>query len=263
VSNRRHQDGWELEESGPAAADHTVLLLPGGLCTARFYDDLLAEPSLGGASIRFVATTLPGYGGTPPPDDLSMENYARLATRLAGDLGCDAVVGHSVGANVAIEMAASGGFSGPLVLLSPSFSREDEDRFLRVLDRLGHVLGHLPFTVMLKIIGAGMKGSFPTERHDALVAEMKKNDSRVVFRQLRHYFEYLDRHDSLVQRLCDAEGKACVVFGERDDEVGITDEERRGLGECPHVSLVTIPDAGHFTLNQQPGRIAELILETI
>jgi pimeloyl-ACP methyl ester carboxylesterase len=29
------------------------------------------------------------------------------------------------------------------------------------------------------------------------------------------------------------------------------------------VSLVTIPDAGHFTLNQQPGRIAELILETI
>lgn len=258
-----HHDGWELRESGPADADHTVLLLPGGLCTARFYDDLLAEPRLSGASIRFVATTLQGYGGTPPPDDVSVENYARLASKLAGDLGCDAVVGHSVGANVAIEMAATGGFSGPLVLLSPSFSREDEDMFLRILDRLGRVLGHLPFTAMLWIIGAGMKGSFPEERHDALVAEMKKNDPRLVRRQLRHYFEYLDRHDSLVQRLCDARVKACVVFGGDGNDVGLTDEERRGLDECPRVVLVTIPDAGHFTLNEQPGRIAELVLETI
>jgi pimeloyl-ACP methyl ester carboxylesterase len=259
----RHHDGWELRESGSADADRTVLLLPGGLCTARFYDDLVAEPTLSGASIRFVATTLPGYGGTPPPDDFSMENYARLASKLAGDLGCDAVVGHSVGANVAIEMAATGGFSGPLVLLSPSFSREDEDMFLRILDRLGRVLRHLPFTAMLRIIGPGMKGRFPAERHDALVAEMKKNDPRLVRRQLRHYFDYLDRQGPLVQRLCDAGVDACVVFGEGDDEVGLEDEERRGLEECPRVSLVTIPETGHFTLNQKPGRVAELILDTI
>jgi hypothetical protein len=39
------------------------------------------------------------------------------------------VVGHSPGANVAIEMLAAGHFSGPLVLLAPSFSREDESKF--------------------------------------------------------------------------------------------------------------------------------------
>ena len=100
--------GWILHESGRESADHTVLLLPGALCTAAFYDDLLAEPSMRDASIRFVATTLPGFGGTAPLDDLSIENYAGLAGRLAADLGCDAVVGHSLGANVAIEMVASG-----------------------------------------------------------------------------------------------------------------------------------------------------------
>ena len=34
-----------------------------------------------------------------------MESYAKLAGKLASDLGCDAVVGHSLGANIAVERA--------------------------------------------------------------------------------------------------------------------------------------------------------------
>ena len=52
-ASRKHL-GWVLREceSGPESADHTILLLPGALCTAAFYDDLLAEPSLSEAPIR-------------------------------------------------------------------------------------------------------------------------------------------------------------------------------------------------------------------
>jgi pimeloyl-ACP methyl ester carboxylesterase len=157
IEASREHLGWVLHESGPASADHTVLLLPGALCTAAFYDDLLAEPSMKRAPIRFVATTVPGFGGTAAPEDLSMESYSKLAGQLASDLGCDAVVGHSLGANIAVEMASAGEFSGPLVLLSPSFSRTDESRFPRALDRLSRVLGHLPYSLMLKIIGPAMK----------------------------------------------------------------------------------------------------------
>ena len=64
---------------------------------------------------------------------------AGLGAELVADLGCDVVVGFSMGANVALEMAASGGFSGPLVLLAPSLSLQDEAMFLRMLDRLGRV----------------------------------------------------------------------------------------------------------------------------
>jgi pimeloyl-ACP methyl ester carboxylesterase len=53
-----------------------------------------------------------------------------------------------------------------------------------------------------------------------------------------------------------------TVFGEHDD-VGITDDERRTLEGCPHVTLVTIPEAGHFTLNQKPDLIAVLVLNAI
>src|SRR3954447_4171852 len=67
MNTNKHHEGWELRESGPAGADHAVLLLAGALVTAAYYDDVLAEPKLTEASVRFVAATLPGFGGTQPP----------------------------------------------------------------------------------------------------------------------------------------------------------------------------------------------------
>ena len=67
IAATREHLGWVLHESGPESAAHTVLLLPGALATAAFYDDLLAEPSMSKAPIRFVATTVPGFGGTALP----------------------------------------------------------------------------------------------------------------------------------------------------------------------------------------------------
>lgn len=257
-------DGWDLQEAGPREADHTILLLPGGLCTAVFFDDLMAEPALVEAPIRLVAATLPGFGGTSYPEDLSMENYARLAGKLASDLGCDVVAGHSLGGNVALEMAAIGEFSGRVVLLSPSFSREDEMKAFGMLDRVGRVpgLGALVWRLMLKLMPSAMKSKFPPARRDVLVAELKNNDPRVCRRMVRSYFEYLDRHGSLVSRLCSSGVKAWVVFGDRD-EIGLNDEERRGLEACPTVTLLTTPDAGHMIFTDQPAWTANLILDVV
>jgi pimeloyl-ACP methyl ester carboxylesterase len=254
--------GWPIRQSGSSTAEHTVLLLPGGLCTAVFFDDLLEQPSLEAASLRLIATTLPGFGGTPPPSDLTMESYAGQATALARELGCGAVLGHSLGANVALEMAAGAGFSGPMLLLSPSFSRRDESRVPRALDWAAGVLGELPFAAVLSLLGVAMRRSLPPDRRRLLVAEMRKTDPRFARNQTRSYLAYLDRHGSLVRRLCDANVKATVAFGERDD-VRLAAGERRGLERCPWVRLVTIEGAGHFTLNQRPARVAELLVELL
>ena len=90
-------------------------------------------------------------------------------------------------------MIEIGEFSGPLVLLSPSFSRRDESRFPRALDRLSRVLGHLPYSLMLKMVGPAMKSGLPPARREVLIAELKKNDPRFLRRQTRLYLEYLDR----------------------------------------------------------------------
>ena len=54
--------------------------------------------------------------------------------------------------------------------------------------------------------------------------------------------------------------RAVVAFGD-NDEVGLTGHERSGLEACPDVALVTIPDATHFMIVEQPGWIAERIVE--
>src|SRR3954452_10704905 len=93
---------WELRESGPLDAEQTVLMLPGGMCSAGSYAEVMAEPAL--KDMRLVAATLPGQAGAPPPGDYSVENYARLTAELARTTSADVVVGFSMGATVAFEM---------------------------------------------------------------------------------------------------------------------------------------------------------------
>jgi pimeloyl-ACP methyl ester carboxylesterase len=256
----REHLGWIVHESGPAGAQHAVLMMPGGLLSWVFFQDVVGDLERRPASLRFVATTLPGHAGTPPPEDLSPVAYARAAARLANDLGCDVVVGHSMGATVAIEMAASGGFSGPMVLLSPALSREDEPGFIWALDRIGGVpgLGGLAWGAMVRTVPMGMKRMIPPEHREAWMAELKKNDGRSFRAAVHAYGEYLGAQTSLVRRLCESGVKAHVVFGGPKD-TKLTDDERDALTSCPNISLVEWPDAGHNTPGQTKP-LADLIV---
>ncbi|MFE2543431.1 alpha/beta fold hydrolase [Actinacidiphila glaucinigra] len=253
--------GWDIRTTGPHDAARRALLLPGALCTAEFYADVMAEPAPADAGLGLVAVTLPGHGRSPAPEDLSIGNYARLMGRLAADTGCDLVVGHSLGANIAIEMAALGEFSGPLVLLSPVFSRGDEARELALLDRLAHVpvLGTAAWTVALRTLPRNVRDSLPPGRRDTLASIMGDNDPAFCRAALRQYFAHLDEHGSLVNRLCASGARAVVVRGTADD-IGLTDGERHDLGTCPTLTLVTVPRAGHGVLFEQPRRVAEIIV---
>jgi pimeloyl-ACP methyl ester carboxylesterase len=252
---------WEICESGPARAERTVLLLPGGLNTARSYAELMAQPRLAG--VHLVAVTLPGHGGTPPPEDFSIENYARLTAKLAADLGCDAVVGFSIGASVALEMVASGAFLGPVVLLGISLSPRDEPAFLRVMDRLGVVLGSLPSAALLKMIPMATKQArVPADRRAELIADLRKNDPAIMRLIFRGYLSYLGRHDAPAVRLCEAGVPTWVVHAERGDG-GLTDTERRTLEECPHTTVITMPGTSLFIPNEEPERVAACLVEAL
>ena len=129
------------------------------------------------------------------------------------------------------------------------------------MNRLTPALGYLPWAGMLKIVGSAVKGTkVPPERRAALAAELKNNDARFCAASYPRYIEYLDRYGSVVGRLCESGARAWVVFGAHGD-VGLTEQERRGLVACPRITLETIPEAGHMTPMETPRRIAEIILE--
>src|SRR5256885_8529767 len=173
------------------------------MCSAGSYAEVMAEPGLAG--VRLVAATLPGHAGAPPPDDYSIENYARLTAALARKVGADVVVGFSMGASVALEMVASGGFSGPVVLLGISLSAEDEAAFFRAIARLGSVLGGLPAAVLAKG-AASMVKRIPVsaERQDELRDDFRKNVPSHMRNALREYTQWLHRHERPAERLCGA-----------------------------------------------------------
>jgi pimeloyl-ACP methyl ester carboxylesterase len=223
-------------------------------------------PALVAGGVRAIATTLPGFGGVPFPAgfDATPEAYAAYAGELARDLGCDAVVGHSFGANVAIEMAAGGHFGGPMILLAPTFSAEDEMKGLATFNRIGYVPGlrSLVTALLFRSFPKMLKGEVPADRVDRLAAEMASNDRTAIRLTLRRSYEYLYRHGTIAGRLCRSGVQAEVVFGE-DDEVGMTPAERSALESCPATRLHFVPGCGHMLPNQKPEWVAELIVGTV
>ena len=252
---------WDIVESGPADAERTVLLLPGGMCSARSYAEVMAEPAL--ADARLVAVTLPGHAGAPRPDDFAIEEYARITADLATSRGADVVVGFSMGATVAYEMVVSGAFEGPVVLLGVSLSAADEPGFFRAIIRLGSILGTLPCAVLKKGAASMVKqAAVPPERKAQLQADFARNDTRDLRRGLQAYLRWLRRDDDPARRLCEAGSPAWVMHAEKGDG-GLTPHERAVLEACPRVQVVTVPGHVFFLPNEVPGRIADVIARAL
>src|SRR6516225_8369847 len=244
---------WELRESGPPDAECTALLLPGGMCSAGSYAEVMAEPVLGGT--RLVAATLPGNAGAPPLDDYAIENYARVTAELAKLVSADVVVGYSNGASVAFEMAVSGSFVGPVVLLGISLSSKDESAFFRRLIQSGKVLGSAPTRLLATVAGSMIKRTeLPAERKRKLQEDFHKNVPQDAMRALSAYVSWLHRLERPAERLCRAGVPSWIVHAEKGDG-GLTDEERRTLEACPQTHVVTIPGNVFFLPNEASARI--------
>jgi pimeloyl-ACP methyl ester carboxylesterase len=252
---------WELVESGPAGAAQTVLLLPGGMCGARSYAEVMAEPALTG--VRLVAATMPGQAGAPAPRDFGVEEYARITAELAKAESVDVVVGFSMGATVAYEMVVSGAFTGPVVLLGVSLSAPDEPAFFRAIVRLGAVLGPLPVAVLKKVAASMVKHApVPAERQAELRADFARNNAGDVRRSLRAYLRWLHRDDDPARRLGEAGVPAWVMHAEKGDG-GLTPHERAVLEAAPQVRVVTVPGRVFFLPNEVPDRVAEVIVQAL
>ncbi len=253
---------WETVESGPSDAQHTVLLLPGGMCSARSFAEVMAEPALAG--VRLVAVTLPGMAGAPPPRDFSPEAYGRSTAEVAKEVGADVVVGFSMGANVAYEMVVSGDFQGPVVLLSLSLSSPDEPAFFRAMIRLGSVLGTAPFALMKKGVASMVsRAPLPPERLAELRADFARNRPRDMRAALQEYLRWLRSDEDRAQRFCDAASDAWVVHAEKGGDGGLTAHERAVLDACPRVRVVTVPGSVFFLPNEVPDQVASVVVQAL
>lgn len=252
---------WQLFESGPENAEHTVLLLPGGMCSARSYLELTQQPSL--ARLRLVAATMPGHAGAPSPDDYSHEAYGRMTADLVDKTGADVVVGFSMGANVALEMVEKQLFTGPTVLLGISLSLPDESAVFINIVRLSKVLGSLPLALMKKGAGSMVKGvSVPPARKAELAEDFRRTSTRDMRLGLAAYLTWLKSGEDHAALLCRSGVPTWVVHAEKGDG-GLTDAERRTLEACSTVEVVTVPGSVFFLPIEVPDQIATVVNDAV
>ncbi|MCC3281273.1 alpha/beta fold hydrolase [Arthrobacter caoxuetaonis] len=119
-----------LRTSGKDGPD--IVLVHGIGASARYFERLAAELSAGA---RVHCLELPGHAGLPrPPEPLTMQGYADVvlqALRQAG-IGRAHMVGHSMGAQVAVETAIlSPEMVSSLLLLGPTVNRAEHHAVLQ------------------------------------------------------------------------------------------------------------------------------------
>jgi pimeloyl-ACP methyl ester carboxylesterase len=114
---------WRFPTADPAAASRTVLLLHG---LSADHDGLLTLTRLW-PDTHVVSPDLPGFGRSGPlPGTHCLDNYARVLEEFCAGLNLPdlTVVGHSLGASIALTLASAYPHRvRELVLISPVSSR--------------------------------------------------------------------------------------------------------------------------------------------
>jgi pimeloyl-ACP methyl ester carboxylesterase len=240
-----------------------VLLLPGGFCTALSYIDLV---DLLGSAHTTLAANPPGFRTNAPPDEFtySTTEYAELIEQLAIDEKLDLLVGHSLSANILIEVAARENYAGPVVLLGPCLRVKNEYRGVRVLRRLERVppLARRAYKSTSESFHESMAGLIRPERLDLIVTDMQLTPPEQNRAVINGYFEHLEKYGTLANRLADAKGEIHYVRGDAES-VGFDRDDIRRIVDQENIETHTIENADHFTMLDSPKAVAELIARVL
>jgi pimeloyl-ACP methyl ester carboxylesterase len=218
------------------------------------------------------APTLAGHlGGPPLPGDgpVRFTMFADIVERqldAQGVVSAD-IVGNSIGGATAFELARRGR-ARRIVAIAPMGMQTDEhaDRLIRGIPRAHRAARRTRGAVMPALaVGAARR---------KLLAPMMVHGDRVTPQLARHIVDAYtwcdaaavmnmrgeDGGHATVDRLFEIDVPTLLIRGARD-RTATHDQMQRYLDGLPDAYLVEILDAGHFPQLDEPGRVAQLILD--
>lgn len=224
-----------------------------------------------GAERDVIAVDLPGHGATPPLNgEISIATVSDAVGEFVHSHGLSGVdvVGSSMGARIALEVARRGGVVGSVVALDPGGFWQGWERsyfgltigasirLMRVLHPLLPILVGNPLTRSLLLV--------------QFSAHPWRLKSSLVLQELRDFLNS-PSFDALLENLAKGppqEGAArgsivkpiTIVWG-RKDRVTLPRQAERAQSKFPGAKLVWLDDCGHLPHWDQPERTVELILQ--
>ncbi|WP_213813985.1 alpha/beta fold hydrolase [Glaciihabitans sp. dw_435] len=186
------------------------------------------------------ALDLPGFGGVPHPDSaMTIRHYADLVGRVIDTLGLDdpVLVGHSMGTQVVVDLAARRPELSTVVLIGPVIN-PDERRIglqaIRFLQAAVHEPGRVKFLAVSAYLFCGVKWF-----------------SRILPKMMRFPIERAMPHIA---------ADTLIIRGEYDAVAPRAWVERAGR-LIPSSRLWEIPHAAHSVMHAHAQEVARLCVE--
>jgi pimeloyl-ACP methyl ester carboxylesterase len=231
------------EHTSPAAGP-TLLLIHGAGASHQVWPEAMRQ--LPGAGV--LALDLPGHGDSPPPGRRSVEQYAALIETFTAALALRDVVlvGHSLGSAIALTVARRA--IAPLralVLLGVSARMPVGDTLLAgslaSLEEAADFMAENGFA------------QTAVEARDQVRRMMLATGATTTFGD----FLACNRFD-LRRGLAAIDIPSLVIAGEEDRLIPVLYSRTLADG-LPSAHIVTLEQAGHYTMMERPEQVTELI----
>jgi pimeloyl-ACP methyl ester carboxylesterase len=250
--------------AGTRGAGEPVVFLHGFPTSGHLWGDVVAQMPPGH---RIVVVDLLGYGRSDPPGgrSLTLHAHAQRVIGLLDTLGIAraCIVGHDVGGGVAQALAIHWPDRVSCLALVDSIAFKGwPTRDVRVARAMLPLVRQLPTRWLLPIVRADLeRGYYDPARAahaiDKYQRPFNSDEGRAVFLQ---HLAALDSRETqaLGARLGEIRVPCAVVWGEHDSFLPVTLGSRLAAA-IPGATFDILPDARHFTPEDAPRPVAEVI----
>ena len=214
---------------------------------------------------RVFAPDLPGHGGSAQHQARDMAELASVVAAFCAARGLEsiAVVGHSMGGNIAVELALSEPMLvQQLVLVNPAVQGPDMPRYTRSDLQRDH--GWLALRASFVLArGVGFFGEFVPHHHGGgmlrpivrRLGYMARHDPELLHRLLGALFR-----NALMPRLPGITQPTLLVAGQLDPLVPAS-LSKRVAAAIPHAQLLVMQRCAHNPMDEQPAAFEAALLK--
>lgn len=237
--NRKQQlevDGVRINVKSAGAGPRTVALIHGIGMSPRYFEPLAAVLA-GKATVH--AVELPGFGSSPlPSEKLRVADHAHIVAGALRQLGAGTttVVGHSMGCQVAAEVAVQAPeLVERLILLGPTVNDRERSARMQALRLAQDTFREIP-AVNWKVFSDYLRSCIQY--------------ARTLPMMLEHHLE---------EALSVVECPVRLVRGERDP-IAPADWLARLRDVCPSATVAEVPGEPHVMMYRSADMVARLCL---